>query len=145
MFNTTVVVVSKDEISNQDTEPLLSKFREFETNDLQEKRNKVQLQIDGYSSDSRDLWDIDEVRTFYQKLMDSYDGLFYWLEIDIQSFLLVGLMLYQPVRSGTQATLTNEDIKMYLGRIFGGLNNFCDSRGLTTMETDMKLQAVLSG
>jgi len=88
-------------------------------------RNRVQFQILGYDEDSRELYDIPEVREYYRELYNRHPGLFYW--IDTRSYMLVflGLMFYPPVRRDGKVSLFGDDLLAYLRLGFYGLKIFC--------------------
>lgn len=93
-------------------------------------RNRVQFQILGYDEDSRELYDIPEVREYYRELYNRHPGLFYW--IDTRSYMLVFLVLmfYPPVRRDGKVSLFGDDLLAYLRLGFYGLKIFCARHNL---------------
>lgn len=94
-------------------------------------RNRVQFEVLGYLEDPRELYDITEVRLYYQALFDKYPGLFYWIDTDSHMLLLFALMLHEPIRSQGQVTVSPADLQSFLLSGFVGLNEFCQYHGLS--------------
>ena len=79
---------------------------------LERNRNRVQLEVLGYGDDPRELFDIAEVPAYFRDLREIFPGMFYWLDTyaDGFTFILMGLLLYTPIRVGNgQVTISSSD------------------------------------
>ena len=94
-------------------------------------RNRVCIEILGYDEDPRELFDIPEVRLFFQKLFDENDGAFFWIDPDSHMLLFWGLMLLSPYRCDGKVGLQPEDMQKYLYWGYYKLNVFCQKNKLS--------------
>ena len=102
---------------------------------VERNRNRVQIEVLGYGEDSRELFDIPEVRRYFQTLFECVVGLFYWIDIDSHMFVFLGLMLYAPIRVLGEVTISPQDLEAFLLRGVIGLNRFCELTGASPDES----------
>ena len=112
---------------------------------LERNRNRVQFEVLGYGEDSRELYDIPEVRGYYARLFERTNSLLYWIDIDSYMFVLLGLMLYEPQRIGRQVTLRPFHLQAFLQRAFARLNSFCEEWQLSPEPTTILVRRAISG
>lgn len=114
---------------------------------LQRNRNRVQIEVLGYDTDPRELFDIPEIRSWFQKLTKEIPEFFYWIDVTSYMFIFMALMLSQPVReerfSKKLVGVDPKDMQIYLHNGFLGLNNFCDKHGLSPEPTTHLINDVL--
>ena len=93
-----IVTIPREAVESRNPFPVVDVLESWIPELCERNRNRVQFQILGYDEDSRELYDIPEVREYYRELYNRHPGLFYW--IDTRSYMLVflGLMFYPPVR-----------------------------------------------
>jgi hypothetical protein len=96
-----------------------------------------------YELDKRELFDINEVRLFFQKLFDQVDGAFYWLDPNSYMLLFWGLMLLTPIRVDGQVTLEPKDLQKYLTWGFIKLNKFCKDHDISPEPSNNEIFAVI--
>lgn len=101
---------------------------------------RVQLEVLGYFNDTRELYDIPEVRSYYQALFARIPGLFYWVDSSSHMILLLGLMLYPPQRTPQGVTLSPTDMQQFILRGFQGLNQFCAQHALSPERTNQAIR-----
>ena len=87
-------------------------------------RNRVQFQVLGYNDDSRELYDIPEVREFFRELYNLHPGLFYWIDPKSHMLIFLGLMFFEPLRRDGKVSLFGNDLLQYLRLGFYGLKVF---------------------
>jgi hypothetical protein len=133
-----LIQISRREVEALDTTCLVGILDSFAPDLMERNRNRVQLEVCGYLEDKRELFDIPEVRAFFAKLFDETDSLLYWIDFDSKIFVLLGLMLYPPVRVEGQVTLEPFHLQAFLQRGFGKLNHFCE-RWQTSAEPTTRL------
>ena len=133
-----LIQVSRREVEELDTGRLVGILDSFAPDLMERNRNRVQLEVCAYLEDKRELFDVPEVRAFFAKLFDETDSLLYWIDFDSKMFMLLGLMLYPPVRLDGQVTLEPFHFQAFLQRAFGKLNCFCE-RWQTSAEPTTRL------
>lgn len=128
--------VEREWVESGDISTVLHALETMESGLLASGRNCVTFFTHGYDDDARELYDIPEVRDWYQKLFNSHPGLFYWLDAENKMFMLFGLLLFRPIRVDGKVALNAEDLKAYLTIGFSGLNQFCQRNGVSTEPTN---------
>ena len=130
------IQVSKREIHSYDVSRASDILASFVPVLLEKNRNRVQIEVLEFNEDPRELYDIPEVRNYFQILFRDNPGLFYWIDVESYMFIFLGLMLYEPYRVEGRAGLTPVDMQSYLIKGFTGLNKFCESTGASPDETN---------
>jgi len=103
---------------------------------LERNRNRVQMEVLGYQDDPRELFDIPEVRSFFEAVFRANPGLFYWIDVESYMFVFLGLMISEPHRKDGQVYIVPKDMQAYLVRGFTGLNQFCAETGASPDATN---------
>jgi len=137
-----IVTIPREAVESRNPFPVVDVLESWIPELCERNRNRVQFQILGYDEDSRELYDIPEVREYYRELYNRHPGLFYW--IDTRSYMLVflGLMFYPPVRRDGKVSLFGDDLLAYLRLGFYGLKILCARLNLPI---DPAKDAVLAG
>ncbi len=112
----------------------------FAREELAEYRNRIQFLVEGYDEDGRELYEIEEVRKYFQELYGECRGLFYWIDMRGDMLLFVGLMKYEPKREGDAVGLSAEDMKEFLSEGLEGLGTFCDVHGVSSRDTEREVE-----
>jgi hypothetical protein len=103
------------------------------------------MEVMGYRDDSRELFDIPEVRAFFEALFRANPGLFYWIDFESYMFVFLGLMISQRHRKDGQVTIAPLEMQAYLIRGFLGLNKFCEETGASPDSTNALVSRWLRG
>jgi hypothetical protein len=137
LHNPIIFSVEREWVEAGDITAVLQTLESMQQNDLLlAARNSVSFITRGYDDDARELYDIPEVRGWFQKLFAAHPGLFYWLDMDGTMFVLIGLLLFSPTRVSGNVVLSNNDLQQYLAAGFAGLNQFCEKHGLSAEPTN---------
>ena len=140
-----VIQVSKEMVINLDTSYVCNILNSFIPTLLDRNRNRVIIEVLGYGSTKQELFDIPEVRLYFQKLFDDVDGAFYWLDPNSYMFIFWGLMLFSPYRVNGQVGLTPDDMQKYLTWGFIKLNHFCKINNISSEPSTNEIRAVIIG
>lgn len=135
-----IIQIDKSSILARDPEPVAQILESFIPELCERNCGRVQLEVLGYLNDPRELYDIPEVRSYYQALFERVPGLFYWLDSTSHMLLLLGLMLFPPQRSPQGVSLSPTDMQQFLLRGFHGLNGFCTEHGLSPDRTNQVIR-----
>lgn len=137
------IQISRAEIETLDCSRVLAIINSFAPELFERNRNRVDLEVMGYADDARELYDIPEVRDYFQKLLNEFPGQFYWLNTEGPTLALVMLMLYEPVRKGRMVTVSTSDFQQFLLRGYTELNAFCEHYGLSNEPSTKAIAAWL--
>lgn len=124
------IQISHKDIDSCDPKRVVDIIKSFVPDLCDENRNRVQLELVGYADEEQELFDIPEVRKYFQALHKRIPGMFYWLDTEGYTFLLMAMMIYEPVRMDENSTISPEDLKEYLLNGFYELNSFCNHYNL---------------
>ncbi len=69
-----------------------------------QQQDKIRVFVDGYDNDSRELWDIAEVRAFYRKLDEKFPYWFWFCDKRDVSLKVISDCLYQPSGKAEKTT-----------------------------------------
>lgn len=110
-------------------------------------KNKVDIWIDGYNEDKRELYEIDEVKTWILEFLEKIKGWSYFLSTkDGMSFLKLSFLCHieidKIVKSGISEYRIDQgrvefDIKsgkLFFDKFFNDLNSFTDKQGISDEE-----------
>ena len=136
-----VIQISKEEILSCNISRVVGILDSFVPQLSELNRNRVDLQVLGYNSKPRELYDIPEVRAYFAKLCNEYDGLFYWANLDSYTFILLGLLLFEPLRISGHVTIARDDLQKYLYTGFMKLNQYCAANSLSPEPTSKTINA----
>ena len=98
-MNTPVtILVSKDEIVSENVSGVRGILDSFVPILIDRNRNRVTIMINGYDTDSRELFLINEVRKWFHHLFDIVPELFFWLDMRPPWLTFYATMFGTPVR-----------------------------------------------
>lgn len=128
-----VVVISKSEVQSLNITPALetlSKLLSDRETALQYK-GKVMLCFTGYDKDSRELYEVPEVKKYMGLLDSKFPFWFFFLSIERDALRLVAFCLCRTVnvRPGV-ASPNNMDMAQFMMNHFTALNYLCSQLGL---------------
>lgn len=131
-----LIQVSKQEILAKDTSRVVDILDSFIPNLLERNRNGVQIEVNGFNADNRELFDIEEVREYFKTLFENIPHIFYWMDFKSYMPMFLGLMLYKPVRVPGYVTITSRNLQEYVYLGFFGLNEFCRQHNISPEPTN---------
>ena len=101
-----------------------------ELNRRNSRQNRVEILIHGYNDDPREIYDIPEVRQYFQTLWKKYPGLLYWIDMSSPVGELLRLFLWTPLRTDRGLYISIEDENKFFDEGILGLHIFCDEHNL---------------
>jgi hypothetical protein len=140
-FNHVLLVVGKKEIHKLDYQPLISTLSFITQNrDLMYKyRGKIEISIHGYDFDKRQLYEIEEVKSWVINILDNVKGLTFFLVNNLNAqflrLFLYSQITYDVVAGSEQIEngivkrkleFESRDSIKVLYKLFNDLNMFCD-------------------
>ena len=99
-------------------------------------RNRVSIYVDWNKEDSRELYDIPEVRAYFETLFHEVDSIFYWIDPNCDFFQILGFLLFPPktrykfIASET-VYIEPDNFALYINMGFDKLNRFCEEKGIS--------------
>ena len=131
-MNTPVtILVSKDEIVSENASGVRGILDSFVPILIDRNRNRVTIMINGYDTDSRELFLINEVRKWFHHLFDVVPELFFWLDMRLPWLTFYATMFGTPVRVQGGTTISSEDLQRFLVWGYQNLNVFCSTHGIS--------------
>ena len=137
------IVITREDIETQDTSRVLSILERFRSSKKVAKENleKVSVSVYGYEEDSRELFEIPEIRAWFSKICEEFPYWFYFLYKGLGSLKLVvfSIVPYTVLSRDTEQSMLRVDIDMtelgpLLYRNYLGLNEMCYFAGLGDKE-----------
>lgn len=125
MASLVTIEISKDEILNVDVSRVREILDSFIPNLFDRNRNGVAITVSGYNTDSRELFQINEVRKWYNHLFEVVPELFFWMDMRPPWFTFYAIMFGTPIRVNGGTTVSSEDLERFLLWGFQNLNLFC--------------------
>lgn len=126
-----VIQISKDEIERCEVSRLAGILDGFVPELCERNRNRVDIELLGYLDDPRELYDISEAKKYFRHYFDTHNGWFYWVNTESSMLVLMGLLLFSPIRVGNQVTISDKDLQTYLYHGFAKLNVYCKENNLS--------------
>lgn len=133
------ILVNKEDVLAQDSSGVRRVLDSFIPHLLDRNRNSVEILVNGYNNDQRELYLIPEVRTWFHRLFDITPDLFYWMDMRDDRLLLYALMMRSPVRVKGGATIKPEDMQEFLLWGFSQLNEFCNNYNLDPTPSNLHI------
>ena len=101
-------------------------------------RNKISICVNWRSSDSRELYDIPEVRTYFMRVFDEVDSIFFWIDPFCDFFVVLGCLLYPPktryrILGSDTVHIDSSGFASYILMGFEKLNRFCATKDVSDM------------
>ena len=131
-MNTPVtILVSKDEIVSESVSGVRGILDSFVPILIDRNRNRVTIMVNGYNTDSRELFLINEVRKWFHHLFDVVPELFFWMDMRPPWLTFYAIMFGTPVREQGGTTISREDLQRFLVWGYQNLNVFCSAHGIS--------------
>lgn len=140
-----VIQIPREAVESGYVNGVVEILESFTPSLLEQNRNRVRLEVLGYSDDPRELYDIHEVKLYFKNLFERYPGIFYWIDIDSYMLMFLGLMFFKPIRQDGIVRLSNENLQEYLRIGFAGLNHFCNENSVPADPTTQLVLRAIKG
>ena len=125
-----VIQISREAVERADCSREVAILNSFVPELCERNRNRVEFEVMGYQEDPREVYEVQEIRTYFQRFFAEYPGLFFWIDTETHMFRLLAVLLYPLVRVPGGVRISPENMQMYLLQGFRGLNDFCAKHGL---------------
>lgn len=139
-FEPFVIVISRGEVEAGDIEPALNILKQFVASPevARSFQEKIDISFHGYDHDSRELWEISEVRNYVYKLDDEFPFWLFFLSKkfhDLYALVLCFLPPYLTEKAKTEIfpVRINELMEK---RWFPALNYMCAYAGIGEEEIE---------
>jgi hypothetical protein len=148
MLNPIVVVIAREEVESQDIRRPLSMLKVFLTSPETARNHfeKIDIVFHGYDDDTRELFEIPEVRNFAFKLDEAFPYWFYFLsknDLGLQALMLCFLPPYLTEEAKTQ--IFPERLQpLLLERWFPAMNYVCEFVEMPEDEIERLTNRVMS-
>ena len=139
------IMVEKGEILNEDVSRVRQILNSFIPQLFDRNRNGVVILINGYDEDSRDLYRVAEVRTWYHRLFDAVPEFFFWMDMRQKRLAFYALMMGEPQRVDGGTTVSAEDMRKFMVWGHTKLNIFCQAHGLDPSPSNDHIKQCLTG
>ncbi|HCY77646.1 MAG TPA: hypothetical protein DHV28_17175 [Ignavibacteriales bacterium] len=131
------LVISRREIESQNHEKALTVLNGLlkgnETIEMFYER--VDIAVDWYEDDHRELWEIPEVKQFLRILDNSFPYWFYFLTKFGEGLRLVTFCCIDTIKvSATQVTFNPDSMANFLNNHFVAMNEVCDRMEMSDQE-----------
>ena len=127
-FPRILVVISRRDVENaeiQPTQKVLERLKSSLSCDPLSYCGAVDLSVDGYTDDERELYEIPEVCEYLDRLSVAFPYLFYFLSTDTQGLKMITACVCGAQRVGgdaRQTVMDNQSVMRFMGTQFAGLN-----------------------
>ncbi len=125
------ILISKDEIVSVNASRVREILDSFVPTLIDRNRNRVNIMVNGYDDDSRQLFLIGEVRKWFHHLFDVVPELFFWMDMLPPWLAFYSIMFGTPVRAEGGTTVSKEDSQRFLVWGYQNLNIFCSTHGVS--------------
>lgn len=140
-FDKILIITYKEDILNSNYQPVVNALKRITNNKelLFHHKENVEIAIHGYDDDSRELYEIHEVRTWVRNILDNVDGLAFFLhkgnlaqfiklilfcQVDFK--IIEGAEYYDRGILRKKVEFESEEMVVVLQQMFQDLNEFCD-------------------
>jgi hypothetical protein len=124
------VFVGREEVEACDPTEVLKTLNKLTANRLTALKfmDKVNIGVHGYDDDSRELFEIPEVRLFFSELDRQFPFLFFFLSTATGALTLLALLLCRITRiSPTRSAYDQEDFANFINSHLAAMNHVFDS------------------
>lgn len=146
--NRIILRIPKEDINNVDIEPVLKAMERFQqsTELILSLKNSIDISFDDYENDKRELYEIEEVANYADKLYKSHNCWPYLIAMDKGSaFIKLLFCIYVPFKKGElnenkkyRIEFESKESMPFIEGLFGDLNQYCDEKGLS-IETNYEI------
>lgn len=150
-FGNSNIFITRPEVETgniSDTLGVLQSLLDDRRNVLQ-RQNKIRVFVDGYDDDSRELWDIHEVRAFYRKLDEKFPYWFWFCDKNDVSLKVISDCLYQSSgkaeeQQQTVALVDNTELDGFMRRHYQAVDELCEEYNVPDAKRLKVLEAIES-
>lgn len=149
--------VSQKEVLNMDTSGLTTLLKKLTINDemIKKSEGKLSFFIDGYNHDSREIYEIPEVKDWMKKVFEDFKYWGYFLDMRKDFIKFTGMRLFiaclcdgkiiESNEDNTSKTIEYDVIESMniMEKVFGWLNEFTDKFNLGDEINDKKTQEII--
>lgn len=124
-----IVIISREDVENLDINPTVDVLRSLVERESEPTniRGRLQLGFHGFDSDSRELWDVSEVRTFVRALDAQFPYWFFLVDLRSETLKLLVFCLCRTSRVLPGATAVHPgDLQAFLETHFSAMNQLLD-------------------
>ena len=136
-FDCIVIFIPKSVIEQQDLDFTLSGLENLLVDDetIRKSKGKVVIGFDGYDDDTRELYEIDEVRDYIQALTLKFPYWFYFCNTNDHSLWIILLAHCKFRKSGPGiANIVNKDAEEIYSALLASLLNFYKKHNIDESE-----------
>ncbi|WP_234774735.1 chlororespiratory reduction 6 domain-containing protein [Paraburkholderia tropica] len=146
-MNPLVIVISHKEINAGDIAPALSTLQRLVSSPEVSRKffENVDIAFDGYDTDARDLFEIDEVRSYVYRLDEEFPFWLYFLSkenLGLQCLTMCFLPPYLTAEARSRIYPERID-ELLSNRWFPAMNQICDYVGMTDGENERLTERVI--
>ena len=129
-----VIIVSKEEILNGETSEIINIFESMlsSKDNVRKLKENVDIAFSGYDEDTRELFEIDQVRDFVFKLDEKFPYWLYFLSkrhLGLQCILFCMLPPYLT-EEGKAKIFPQKIEALLINRWFPAMNHICENVGM---------------
>lgn len=139
-----ILMASKEEVEANNTAGALASLQKLlQPANARKFRGRLIFGIRGYDEDPRDLWEIEEVRSWMQKLDREFPYWFYFMDTgpsSTLSFIAFSLCRHEKVSGGK--VIPPEELQRFLLSHFAPMNDLSRRIGETQAENDARSREV---
>lgn len=136
-----VIQISRDSVERGDCSRETALLNSFIPALCECHRNRVEFEVMGYLEDPREIYDVPEIRSYFQKLFTENPGLLFWINTETHMVALLAILLYPPVRVSGGIIISSKDMGQFIANGFMGLNRFCRQHSLDPGPTNAAVMA----
>ena len=141
-FQKMILIVDKESIEKKNFNDIVSVFERIQSNSelIMNYKDNIEISIHGYDNDSRELFQIDEVREWLHQIVDKVEGWLYFLNMSENSQFLKLLFisniqyeLHPEKNTQTKRYLeyNKEKAKDFVFVLFNNFNAFCERQNIS--------------
>lgn len=136
-----IVIVKKEDVLKNDISAVYNKLCVFsESREMaMNYANMMSIIFDGWETDQREIYQIDEIRTYMRELTKAWPFWFHFINKADHNLLVImeSLMRIKKTihtQGIVRAVLADGELSRVLGDLFGGMNWLYDKLGFTEAE-----------
>lgn len=139
-----ILMASKEEVEAGNIDGALASLQKLlNPANARKFRGRLIFGIRGYDDDPRDLWEIEDIRSWMQKIDREFPYWFYFMDTgpsSTLSFIAFSLCQYEKVSGGK--VIPTEELQRFLLSHFVAMNDLSRKIGETQEETDARSKEI---
>ena len=143
-----IYCISKEEIKKQNIQPMIKRLNAMLSPSVAQRFfEKIDMCIDGYNNDRRDLWQIPEVRKYIARLDEEFPYWFYYADTSkpFPLFTTITFCLCNFEKEGREYALLKDDLfEAFIRRNWAGMTVLCQHTGFTDEEIRVHGDKIIS-